>query len=124
MKPVKTEDVKPRPRCDCGVHWKGRCDQDFPGGRGLNGWSADDYREYAARLKGLPEVSVTDPANGVSVTSLSVTKPLSVTSPETVSVTPPGGPFCESCGQAFEAARSTAKFCSDACRKKASRTRS
>ena len=66
-------------------------------------------------LPGGSEVSVTHP-------EVSVTNELSVTSPEDVSVTPAvAGRACENCGQVFVAKRVTARYCSDRCRKAASR---
>ena len=86
-------------RCDCGVHYKGRCDTDFPlRTHGLPYTPRQIELMTAARAK-LGIVSVT-PAE------VSVTDTLSVTVP------------CHQCGVMFEPKRATAKYCSPACRVK------
>ena len=116
------------PRCDCGIHVRGRCDVDFAPGRG---WGVERHREnaYRARLfrlangyetpdlpwlegwlkgrgEGDPEASV--------VTLSHDEEEVSVTDGK-VSVT------CRECGNEFQASRVTAKFCSASCRVKSSR---
>ena len=98
---------KEREYCNCPArHTKGRCDSDFPANTySLSLTPTQLKMQYEARKQlGSLRPWEKDPFPEVSVTKIAS---LSVT--------------CTECGNLFVAARSTAKFCSDACRKRNSR---
>ena len=118
---VPTPTYEPMARCDCGAHYRGRCDSDFPA-------YGVDMRDEATKtrvnaqmmraralIKGDKRGRRLWEAKLLSIGYTAFDRVSVADSDFSVSV-------CEECGKPFEAQRTTAKYCSDRCRGRAHKT--
>lgn len=99
MKRVEPIEYVERGRCDCGVHFLGRCDSDFPIRTGDLPYTDRQLELRLAAREQLGSLSVTEQMLYRDKTHR----------------------WCDECGVLYEPERSTSKYCSDACRVKHSR---